>query len=133
MERAPDVRVGTAERERAAAALSEHMAAERLTREEFEARIDVAYRAVSQSDLSGLFADLPAPDWEGAISSGSPAAPVPVAAAPGRAGKVAALAGAVLPAAGGIGLVLAVLTGSWYWLVLLPPAVYGVRQMARKL
>ncbi|MCD9872459.1 DUF1707 SHOCT-like domain-containing protein [Streptomyces guryensis] len=132
MERAADIRVGTAERERAVAALSEHMAAERLTRDEFEARIDVAYRAVSQSDLRDLFADLPAPDWEGALSTGSPAAPEPAAPAYGMAGRAAALAGAVLPAAGVIGLVLAVLTGSWYWLVLLPPAVYGVRQLARK-
>ncbi|NUQ98940.1 MAG: DUF1707 domain-containing protein [Streptomyces sp.] len=132
MERAPDVRVGTAERERAVAALSEHMAAERLTREEFETRIDAAYRAVSQSDLRDLFTDLPAPDWEGALSTGSPAAAEPAAPAHGKTGRVAALAGAVLPAAGGVGLVLTFLTGSWYWLVLSAPVVYGVRQAARK-
>ena len=72
--------------------------------EEFEARVDVAYRAVSQADPRDLF----------------------------RAGRAAVLAGAVLPAAGIIGLVLTVLTGSWYWLVRLPPAVHGVHRMARK-
>lgn len=54
-----ELRIGTAERERAAADLGEHLAAGRLTTEEFDERIQRAYQARTASDLAPLFADLP--------------------------------------------------------------------------
>lgn len=133
MEKLPDTRVGAAERDRAVGFLSEHMAAERLTKEEFETRVEAAYRAASQSDLCALFADLPAPIWEAGVAGASPDVVGPAAVpARGTVSKTEVVANALFPATGLIGIVLAVLTGSWYWLLLLPPAVYGVRQVARK-
>lgn len=54
-------RIGDAEREGAATALSEHFAAGRLDRAEFDVRLDAAYAARTAADLQPLFADLPAP------------------------------------------------------------------------
>jgi hypothetical protein len=56
----PDVRIGTAEREHAASALGEHYTAGRLTAEEFDERVRLAYQARTGADLTPLFADLPA-------------------------------------------------------------------------
>jgi hypothetical protein len=55
----PSVRIGTAEREAAASALSEHFAAGRLDQDELEERLDRAYAAKTASDLEPLFRDLP--------------------------------------------------------------------------
>jgi hypothetical protein len=57
----PSVRIGTAEREAAASALSEHFAAGRLDRDELEERLDRAYAAKTEADLGPLFQDLPRP------------------------------------------------------------------------
>jgi hypothetical protein len=54
-----ELRIGTTERERAAAELGEHLAAGRLTTEEFDERVQRAYQARTASDLAPLFADLP--------------------------------------------------------------------------
>ncbi|WP_072687038.1 DUF1707 SHOCT-like domain-containing protein [Rhodococcus marinonascens] len=53
------VRIGTVEREQAAAALAEHFTAGRLDPDEFDARVRQAYLAKTVADLSPLFADLP--------------------------------------------------------------------------
>ncbi|MFC0453957.1 DUF1707 SHOCT-like domain-containing protein [Rhodococcus jostii] len=53
------VRIGTLEREQAAAALAEHFAAGRLETDEFDARVRQAYLAKTVADLVPLFADLP--------------------------------------------------------------------------
>ena len=55
----PELRIGNAERERAAADLSEHLAAGRLTTEEFDERVQRVYAARIASDLQPLFRDLP--------------------------------------------------------------------------
>jgi hypothetical protein len=55
----PELRIGTAERERAAADLSEHLAAGRLTTEEFDQRVRRAYAARTAAELEPLFRDLP--------------------------------------------------------------------------
>jgi hypothetical protein len=55
----PSVRIGTAEREAAANALSEHFAAGRLDRDELDERLDRAYAAKTGADLELLFQDLP--------------------------------------------------------------------------
>ena len=57
----PSVRIGTAEREAAASALSEHFAAGRLDQDELEERLDRAYAAKTGADLEPLFHDLPRP------------------------------------------------------------------------
>ena len=54
-----EVRIGDAERDRAVAELGDHFAAGRLTREEFDERIDQAMQARFDRDLRSLFTDLP--------------------------------------------------------------------------
>jgi hypothetical protein len=53
------MRIGDADREAAVAALGEHYAAGRLTKDEFDERSDRAYAARTGSALWPLFADLP--------------------------------------------------------------------------
>ena len=55
----PEVRIGDAEREAAVAALGDHYAAGRLTKEEYDERSGQAYAARTRSGLLPLFADLP--------------------------------------------------------------------------
>lgn len=54
-------RIGDAERDRAAALLSKHMAEGRLTQPEFDERLDVAMKAKTAGELEPLFRDLPGP------------------------------------------------------------------------
>ena len=56
---ATPVRIGDAERDRAVSTLGDHFAAGRLTREEFDTRVDQAMVARFDNDLRPLFADLP--------------------------------------------------------------------------
>jgi len=56
---ATPIRIGDAERDRAVSSLGDHFAAGRLTREEFDARVDQAMVARFNADLRPLFADLP--------------------------------------------------------------------------
>jgi hypothetical protein len=55
----PDLRIGDADREAAAAHLREHYAQGRLTLEEFNKRLDAVFAATRQSQLSALTRDLP--------------------------------------------------------------------------
>ncbi len=55
----PELRVGDAERDVAAASLGEHFAAGRLTRQEYDERSDLALQARTQAQLDRLFGDLP--------------------------------------------------------------------------
>jgi hypothetical protein len=55
------LRIGTAEREQAAASLAEHFAAGRLDVEEYDDRVARAYAAKTTADLAVLFSDLPRP------------------------------------------------------------------------
>jgi Domain of unknown function (DUF1707) len=54
------MRASDADRDRAAAALREHLAAGRLTVEEFDERLDRAYAAKTLGELDEIMADLPA-------------------------------------------------------------------------
>lgn len=57
-----DLRLGDADRDRAIARLSEHYAAGRLDKEEFDERSDAVWTAKTYADLAPIFADLgPAP------------------------------------------------------------------------
>jgi len=95
----PRIRASDADRDRTVAALREHLAAGRLTTEEFDERLDKAYAAKTLGDLDGLMADLPRTDLEQ-----SPDASLDRAAAgpplPGRhpGGPVEARAGRFTPA-----------------------------------
>jgi hypothetical protein len=60
----PRIRASDADRDRTAAALREHLAAGRLTTEEFGERLDKAYAAKTLGELDDLMADLPRTDLE---------------------------------------------------------------------
>ena len=71
----PDLRIGDAEREVAAASLREHYAQGRLTLEEFNERLDAVFKATTRSQLSLITQDLP--------HAAAPSAPLPVTTIPG--------------------------------------------------
>jgi Domain of unknown function (DUF1707) len=58
----PRIRASDADRDRTAALLREHLAAGRLTAEEFNERLDKAYAAKTLGELDQLLADLPSID-----------------------------------------------------------------------
>jgi hypothetical protein len=53
------IRVADADRERVGEELREHMMAGRLTQQEFEERLESAYKATTRADLAAVRADLP--------------------------------------------------------------------------
>lgn len=55
----PDLRIGDADREAAAATLREHYAQGRLTLEEFNQRLDAVFASTTQSQLNHITQDLP--------------------------------------------------------------------------
>jgi hypothetical protein len=55
----PDLRIGDADREAAAATLREHYAQGRLTLEEFNQRLDAVFTSTMQSHLNHITQDLP--------------------------------------------------------------------------
>jgi hypothetical protein len=65
------LRIGTAEREAAAAALNAHLEAGRLGVEEYADRSAVAANAVTADELTALFTDLPEPHPQLPVRSGS--------------------------------------------------------------
>jgi hypothetical protein len=58
----PKIRASDADRDRTAALLREHLAAGRLTAEEYQERLDLAYAAKTLGQLDELLADLPGID-----------------------------------------------------------------------
>jgi DUF1707 SHOCT-like domain len=58
------IRASDADRDQTAAALREHLAAGRLTTEEFDERLDKAYTAKTLGELDDLMTDLPGTDLE---------------------------------------------------------------------
>jgi DUF1707 SHOCT-like domain len=64
MEGDTNIRASDADRDRVAAALREHLAAGRLTVEEFSDRLERAFAARTLGDLEELMADLPAGDLD---------------------------------------------------------------------
>jgi hypothetical protein len=65
----PSMRISDAERAEVSDRLSQHFSDGRLDEAEFGKRLDQAMHAVTQSDLAGLFDDLP----DGAAGHGGPA------------------------------------------------------------
>lgn len=111
----PELRIGDLERDAAVTALGEHYAAGRLTKEEYDERADVAWRARTRSDLAPIFADLPA-------LSPEPAAPAVVGPGVSRAGRRRS-APPVLPILLLV-LVLAGVTGLEIWPIVLLGLAY---------
>ncbi len=72
----PDLRIGDADREAAAATLREHYAQGRLTLEEFNERLDAVFTSTTQRQLNHITRDLP--------HVPAPAASLPVAAGASR-------------------------------------------------
>ena len=70
----PSVRIGNAERDRAADLLGEHFRAGRLDVTEYDERITAAYQAKTDADLAPLFADLPG-HWSGGEKKRLPVEP----------------------------------------------------------
>jgi hypothetical protein len=66
----PDLRIGHAEREAAAASLREHYAQGRLTLDEFNERLDAVFKAATQRQLNLITRDLP--------HAAAPSSPLPV-------------------------------------------------------
>ena len=69
----PDLRIGDAERERAASQLAEHYAVGRLSQEEHSERLDRIWAARTRAELDPVFIDLPGhgsatPPWQQAAS-----------------------------------------------------------------
>ncbi len=112
----PELRIGDLERDAAVTALGEHYAAGRLTKEEFDDRADVAWRARTRSDLAPLFADLPG------LQSLRPATP-PAAQRGATKGRRSRSAPPVLPVLLLL-VVLAGLTGLEIWPIVLLGLAY---------
>jgi hypothetical protein len=72
----PDLRIGDADREAAAATLREHYAQGRLTLEEFNQRLDAVFASTTRSQLNHITRDLPHVQ--------APSASLPAAAGAGR-------------------------------------------------
>lgn len=139
-------RVGSADRQSAVDALSEHTRAGRLTAQEYEDRSQSAKHALTWAELHQLFTDLPAP--HPAPGTSPVRSPQPEPLAPGRpvssppAGQVdhgadVRAGGGLIPEHVGIWLVslmpfialaLFFIFGSWLFFLLIPAAgivVYG--------
>lgn len=115
---APALRASDAERERTAMLLRDHAAAGRLTPEELDERLDVAYLARTVGELDALTHDLPA-------SAGLPSAGRPARSAAREAAQrrlLHAIGQAVLVSAAAVAIWLATgADGSFWpkWIVLL--------------
>jgi len=109
MAEAPEVRIGTAEREQALKTLSAHFSAGRLSVAEFDERSAVVAAAATRGDLERVFGDLPALEPE-------PEPPSPKRSYDWRAAMLA-----VTPIAA---LVLFFVLHNWIWFLLIP--VVGV-------
>ena len=105
MAEAPDVRIGTAERERALKELSAHFSAGRLSVAEFDERSAAVTAATTRGDLDKVFADLSSPEPE-------PEPPVSRRSYDWRAALLA-----LTPI---VALVLFFVFHTWLWFLLIP-------------
>ena len=83
------VRIGDAEREKAATSLREHYASGRLTLDEFQQRLDAVFAAKTDTDLARVTADLPHADpyaapWPPSQPFGTSAPSYPIDAGQGQ-------------------------------------------------
>ncbi|GAB3871069.1 DUF1707 SHOCT-like domain-containing protein [Terrabacter terrigena] len=112
-----DIRIGTAEREEALAALAEHHAAGRLDANEYEDRRGRATDAVLRRELTALFVDLPEPRPKLRPSRSSALAQPSTSRRPSAQGKVARTLVSLSPF---IAIAAFFLTRSWLAFLLIP-------------
>ncbi|TSD97387.1 DUF1707 domain-containing protein [Skermania sp. ID1734] len=120
----PEVRIGTADREKALAVLSEHFSAGRLSIAEFDERSSQIAKAITRGELDSIFADLPAQQDD---STPQPAKSKTAVGAmlddwPERVM-------AVIPIAA---VILFFITNSWLWFLAIPAAgalLYGSKRL----
>lgn len=105
------LRIGDAERDHAAAALGEHYATGRLSKEEYEERSERVWAARFQTDLEPLFADLPSP-WARVPAQVRPVRPLPAGRSRLSPGPFAPIFPVLV-----IGLVAAVIITGMPWLL----------------
>ena len=111
-----DIRVGTAEREEALAALAEHHAAGRLDADDYEDRRGRATDAIVRRDLTSLFSDLPEPRPRLGAGAGKTVART----ASGRSGARSKVANILVSLSPFIALVAFFRTDSWLVFLLIP-------------
>ena len=97
----PNMRVSHAERTEVADRLSKHYGDGRLDEEEFNERLDRAMKAKTQSDLDGLFDDLPEPEAARPVARPNPQPRPP---GPRQFPRIAFLA---------LVVILAIMVGQW--------------------
>lgn len=120
----PGLRIGDREREAAAAALGEHFAQGRITREEYDERSDVVWAARTESDLRPVFADLPGGHQVARVGRPSPPEPAPRMHGPhgrSRSGLAFPLAPLLLVVVG-----VALLADGWPVLLLVSLLCWGL-------
>jgi hypothetical protein len=137
-EGASPLRIGNAERTAAMKALDEHLAAGRLTVEEYADRSATAANAMVAAELAALFVDLPEPHPQlpGTPAAPPSTAPLPVTAPPGEVAPPARSAleswgPRIVAVAPIVAVALFLLTRQWVFFLLIPLAgafFYGGRR-----
>ena len=125
-------RIGAAERDAAVEALRTHLAAGRLTPEEYEERSVTAGRARTWAEIAPLFADLPEPRPGPVAAALTRSAPSGTGALPALSEAAKERIMAVTPMAA---LVLFFVTRSWLWFLAIPIAgalLYGSDRKRRR-
>lgn len=121
----PEIRIGTAERERALDQLTHHFSEGRLTVTEFDERSGWITAATTRGELERAFADLPVP------AAATPA--VPQNLAPQRHSTVD-WPGRIMALTPLVALLLFFVTGTWLWFLAIPAAgilLYGTDRERR--
>jgi uncharacterized membrane protein len=128
----PRLRASDADRDRVAALLREHLAAGRLTTDEFQERLSATFAAKTMGELDELMADLPAIDLY-QLPGHSVAPPGHSAVARQSANDVMARTTAI-----GVAIALYVVSGAafgvWWipwWIIILVVAIYTARRSQR--
>src|SRR3954466_8622699 len=93
MDGTPELRVSDADRERVAEHLRDAAGEGRLTVDELDERLDLAFAARTRSDLELLTADLPAPAQGRAVGPAAPALPALPGGPPGARWLISIMSG----------------------------------------
>jgi hypothetical protein len=132
-----DTRASDDERQASVEALTTHVQSGRLNLGEFEQRVQVANEAEFRAQLAALFSDLPDPHprFDDAAQPGTDVAArhdADVAVRNNPSGLLRTAAYSLFPLSGVIAVVLLIATGWWLWLLIIPPAAYLAREMAKR-
>lgn len=119
MARDGNIRVGTAERERAIDELGEHFSEGRIDVGEYESRCDAATRARTKAELEALFEDLPVRESARPLI---PAPKNPLIEKSGSKDKTIITVFAIVAALATV-VVVAI---TQFWLALIPALIVGV-------